>query len=112
MGRSAALQTQGSASPSGLGAYGWRRLCTSFQWASDDLCNSLALVAQHLCTSCVDPDGIDAVCRLIALIKCPGVCPIGISEVVQWISAKADCQVGHFRGCGTTSTLCREICRM
>ena len=67
--RSAALRTQGSAGPSGLDAYGWRRLCTSFQQASDDLCNSLALVAWHLCTTCVDPDGIDALvaCHLIAL---------------------------------------------
>ena len=89
--RSAALRTQDSAGPSGLDAYGWRRLCTSFQQASDDLCNSLALVAWHLCTSCVDPDGIDALiaCRLIALNKCPGVRPIGIGEVVRQIIAKA-----------------------
>ena len=88
--RSAALRTQGSAGPSGLDAYGWRRLCTSFQQASDDLCNSLALVARRLCTTCVDPDGIDALvaCRLIALDKCPGVRPIGIGEVVQRIIAR------------------------
>jgi len=36
--RSAALQTQDSAGPTGLDVYGWRRLCTSFQKASDNLC--------------------------------------------------------------------------
>ena len=88
--RSAALRTQGSAGPSGLDAYRWRRLCTSFQQASDDLCNSLVLVARRLCTTCVDPDGIDALVayRLIALDKCPGVRPIGIGEVVQRIIAR------------------------
>ena len=89
--RRAALRTQGSAGPSGLDAYGLRRLCTSFQRASDDLCNSLALVARRLCISCVDPGGVDALvaCRLIALNKCPGVRPIGIGEVVRRIIAKA-----------------------
>ena len=69
--RNAALRTRGAAGPSGLDAFGWRRLCTSFQRAYDDLCCSLALVARKLCTSCVDPDGIIAMvaCRLIALNK-------------------------------------------
>ena len=44
--RAAALHTNGSAGPSGLDALCWRRLCTSFQHASNDLCNSLALVAE------------------------------------------------------------------
>ena len=87
----AALCTRGVAGPSGLDAFGWRRLCTSFQRASNDLCCSLALVARRLCTFCVDPDGITAMvaCRLIALNKCPGVHPIGVGEVVRRIIAKA-----------------------
>ena len=87
--RTAALHTRGAAGPSGLDAFGWRRLCTSFQGASDDLCCSLALVARRLCTSYVDPNGLVALvaCRLIALNKNPGVCPIGVGEVV--IIAKA-----------------------
>ena len=47
---SAALHTNGSAGPSGIDATGWRRLCTSFQTASVDLCNSLDLVAKKVCT--------------------------------------------------------------
>ena len=71
----AALHTRGATGPSGLDAFGWRRLCTSFQCASNDLCCSLALVARRLCTSCVDPDGMTAVvaCRLIVHNKFPGV---------------------------------------
>ena len=89
--RGVALRTQGAAGPSGLDAFSWRRLCTSFQGASDDLCQSLAMVARRLCTTFVDPEGLEAFVAscLIALNKCPGVCPIGIGEVVRRIIAKA-----------------------
>ena len=64
----AALQTKGA---SGLDAHTWRRQCTSFKGASDELCTSLALLARRLCTSFVRPDGIAPflTCRLIALDK-------------------------------------------
>ena len=42
--RSAALRITGAAGPSGIDARGWRRLCTSFKSAADDLCHSLALL--------------------------------------------------------------------
>jgi len=89
--RSAALRTKGAAGPSGVDAFCWRRLCTSFHRASDDLCASLALVARRLCTDMVDPKGLTAfvACRLIALDKCPGVRPIGVGEVVRRIVGKA-----------------------
>ena len=89
--RSAALHTNGSAGPSGLDALGWRHLCTSFQRASTDLCNSLALVARKICTTYVDPQGLAALTanRLIALDKCPGVRPIGVGEIVRRIVSKA-----------------------
>ncbi len=69
--RSAALHTAG---PSGLDAYQWRRLCTSFKRASDELCHQLAMVARRLCTSYVAPPLIAPflTCRLIALAKNPG----------------------------------------
>ena len=92
---SAALRTKGAAGPSGIDAHCWRRLCTSFKSASEDLCNSLVQVARRLCTSFVDPKGLSALlaCRLIALDKCPGVRPIGICETARRIISKAVLQV-------------------
>ena len=77
---SAAFWTKGAAGPSGLDAYGWRCLCTSFQAAPDDMCDGLALVA-----SFVDPAGITALVasQLIALDKYPGVYPIVLDEVIR-----------------------------
>ena len=89
--RSAALHTTGAAGPSGIDAHGWRRLCTSFKRASNDLCHSLALATKRICTSFVDPVSISPIlaCRLIALDKNPGVRPIGIGDVARRIIAKA-----------------------
>ena len=83
--------TGGAAGPSGLDAFGWQHLCTSFQGVSNDLCCALTLVARRLFTSQVDPDGIVAMvaCRLIALNKCPGVCPIRVGEAMRQIIARA-----------------------
>ena len=82
---------RGAAGPLGLDALGWRRLCTSFQGASNDLCDGLASVARDLYTSYVDPAGIAALVAdwLIALDKNPGVRPIGVGEVIQRIISKA-----------------------
>ena len=89
--RSAALRTEGAAGPSGIDALGWRRLCTSYNSASNQLCQSLAATARRLCTCYVDPKSISALtaCRLMALNKNPGVRPIGIGETVRRILAKA-----------------------
>ena len=89
--RDAALKTTGAAGPSGVDTDGWRRLCLSFQRASNDLCEALASLARRLCTEFVDPAGIEALltCRLIPLDKCPGVRPIGVGEVPRRIVAKA-----------------------
>ena len=99
----AALRTRGATGPSGLDAFGWRRLCTSFQRASNDLCSSLALVAHRLCTSCIDLDSITAMvaCRLIALNKCPGVRTIGVGEVVRRIIAKAILSIVKLEAAGS-----------
>ncbi len=52
----AALKTKGAAGLSGLDAFAWRRLCTSFKSASKDLCSALAAVGRRLCTSLVNPE--------------------------------------------------------
>ena len=88
--RSVALRTEGAAGLSGIDAQGWRRLCSSFQLASSELCDALACLCKRICSTYVDPRGLTAfvACRLIALNKCPGVRPIGIGEVVRRILGK------------------------
>ena len=96
--KAAALRTSGAAGPSGIDAHSWRRLCSSFRSASDELCSSIALLARRLCTMFVDPVMISPlmVCRLIALDKRPGVRPIGIGETVRRIIAEAVlCVIGE-----------------
>ena len=89
--RHAALHTHGAAGPSGLDAYAWRRLCSSFKYASNSLCVALAGVARRIAATNVNPEGLIAfvACRLIPLDKCPGVRPIGVGEVPRRIIAKA-----------------------
>ena len=89
--RATALRTEGAAGPSGIDALGWRRLYTSFRGASSDLCEALAQLGRRICTTYVDPSGLDAftACRLMALDKCPGVRPIGIGETARRILGKA-----------------------
>ena len=69
----------------------WRRLCTAFGEASNDLCSALACTAKRICMSYIDPKSLTAytACRLIPLNKNPGVRPIGIGEVVRRIIGKA-----------------------
>ena len=66
---SAALWTTGSSGPSSTDAHCWRRLCSSFKRASDDLCHALALVAKKLCSTFVDLAGLVAflACHLVTL---------------------------------------------
>ena len=86
-----ALHTDGGAGPSGLDAQAWRRICSSFQKASSDLCEAVASVARRMGSSLVDPTPLMPLtaCRLVALDKCPGVRPVGIGEVVRRIIGKA-----------------------
>ena len=56
----AAMHTHGSAGPSGLDSFAWRRLCSSFGAASHDLCSALAAVGRRLCSSLVNPGSISA----------------------------------------------------
>ena len=66
-------------------------MCVSFHGASKSLCDALAAVARRISTTYVDPEGLGAftACRLCPLDKCPGVRPIGISEVPRRIIGKA-----------------------
>ena len=125
--KQAAMRTNGTADPSGVDAFGWRRFCSSFKSASSDLCNALAAVAKRLCTTSVDPDSLTAyiACRLIPLNKEPGVRPIGIGEVSRRIIAKAILKVvgddvklaagtlqtcaGHESGCEAAIHAMKEI---
>ncbi len=89
--RSTTLHVCGAAGPSGLDAYDWRRLCTSFQSASTTLYQALALSAKRLCTTNINSTALYPLlaCHLIALDKCPGVRPIGIGNTARRIMAKA-----------------------
>ena len=86
----AALHTHGASGLSGLDAFAWRRLCSSFKSASQDLCSSLAAVGRRICTCNIHPDNLSAfvACQLIPLNKCPGVRLIGEGEVPRRIIAK------------------------
>ena len=76
--------------PSGLEVSAWKHLCTSFQ-SSFDLCYALAYLARRSSTTYVDPRGLYPflASHLIDIDKLPGVCPIGIGEVVCRIFGKA-----------------------
>ncbi len=105
----AALHTHGAAGLSGLDAFAWRRLCSSFKSASHDLCFALAAVGRNICISNIYPNNLSAfvACRLIPLNKCPGVIPIGVGEVPRRIIAKAVLSLLSSR---PTSSVCRP-CR-
>ena len=87
----AAMCNQGAPGLSGMDAYAWRRICSSFKSASHDLCHAMAAVARRICCSPIHPDDMSAfvTCYLIPLDKRPGICPIGIGETPTRIIAKA-----------------------
>ena len=69
--RESCLKTEGAAGPSGIDSAGWRRMCTSFQPASTDLCRSLAFVVLRIAASYVDSVCLSPLlaCRLIVGIS-------------------------------------------
>lgn len=81
----------GAAVPSGINAHGWRRLCTCFKDSLRNLCEALTSTAKRICSTYVNPTLIAPLlaCRLIALDKNPGACPIGIGKIARQIIAKA-----------------------
>ena len=75
--RWAALCIHGAASLSGVDAYIWQQLCSSFDSASVTLCDGLAVVACHLCVDDVDS------------AELTGVQPVRVNDVPWRIIAKA-----------------------
>ena len=51
----AALHTEGCVGPSGLDAYAWKRMCSSSQKPSTDLCAAVAMTARRIAGAFVDP---------------------------------------------------------
>jgi len=88
----AALDTKGSAGPSGMDAELYRRaLCSkNFSVAGKGLRDEIALFARNLATKSYHPSLIEAyvASRLIPLDKHPGIRPIGIGEVLRRIVGK------------------------
>lgn len=113
--RSISLHTRGAASPSGMDAYDWRRLCTSFRSASNALCHSLALTAKRLCTVLVDPSASPPSWRVASSL---GQKPRSEAHW-HW----GDCSANHCQGCPCSDqarhpgsnrispALCRPNCR-
>lgn len=62
------------------------------------LCRALVTCCNKLCSGYVDPNDLSAytACRSIPFDKTPGVCPIGIVEVVHRILGKANMRVVKF----------------
>lgn len=77
------FHTHGAASPSGVDAYAWQRLCSTFGSASVTVCNGLVSIAHRHCVN--DPDSAQLMafvaCQLIPLDKKLGVHPIGVGDV-------------------------------
>ena len=77
------LKINGSSSLSGLDAAAWKKMCTSFQSSSADLCYAVVSLTKRICIS-YNPAGLHPLLaiRLIVVDKHPGVRPIGVCEVV------------------------------
>ena len=85
--------TKGGSAPSGLDAYGWRRISTSriFRTLSTDLRKTLAQHIKRLFIEELETTTsleAFAVCTLIPLDKKPGLRPIGVGEVFRRLAGK------------------------
>ena len=69
--RYASKHTEGSAGALGGNYQGWKRICCAFKTASDELCHSIAILANHLWSEHVQPEGLARLlaCRVIELSK-------------------------------------------
>ena len=88
----AALNTKGSAGPSGMDAELFRRILCSknFNKAGKELREEIAIFARNLLTANYHSDFLEGYVssRLIPLDKNPGIRPIGVGEVLRRIVGK------------------------
>ena len=77
-----ARHLRGSGGPGGADSYHWQCFLLQYGAHSSRLREAVADLVMHLANGVVDWTDISALManRLIALYKCPGVCPIGIGE--------------------------------
>ena len=89
----AALETKGSAGPSGMSSDTLRSiLCSNLNSKeAKELREQIAILTRNLATLSFDPSLIEPLvaCRLIPLDKNPGVRPIGVGETLRRICGKA-----------------------
>lgn len=108
--RTAAMKTHGSHGPSGIDANEWRRILSNFNSSSDDLCKTIAQIAQRIASVKLNPDHLTAynACRLIPLDKNPGVRPIGVGEVLRRIIGRCilKCISSDLKTLGSNVQLC------
>ena len=88
-----ALQTKGSAGPSGADADLYKRILCSknFNAVGKELREEIAIMTRNLLTTNYDHSLVESyvACRLIPLNKNPGIRPIGVGEVLRRIVGKA-----------------------
>ena len=111
--QSVAHQLQGSAGPGGCDSSHWHDILLCYGASSAQLRDSIAALCRRICNSIVPWDDIRALVasHLIALNKCPGVCPIGIGETLRRIIGKAVCLATHIDAalvCGSDQ-LCASV---
>ena len=89
---------QGGADPGVCDSQHWKDVLLRFGSVSGHLREIIAGFCRSLCNSIIPWDNIRALLAscLIALDKCPGVCPIGVGETLRRIVGKAICSVTRF----------------
>ena len=88
--RKSTLKTHGSQGPSGLDACEWKRILTHFNETSIELCKNIAKLSYTIATKVLPQENLTAYisCRLIPLVKNPGVRLIGIGEILRRIAGR------------------------
>ena len=108
----AAVRTKGGAGPLGLDADGCRRILITrqFSTSSTDLCKAIAEVIKKLCITDNLSPSLEPflACHLIPLDKNPGLCLIGIGEILRRIAGKVI--MSHIRKDLTSSVGSLQVC--